>query len=68
VTDLSRKRDRERLKPSHEPYWQRLDKGRYSGFRRAKVYAQANKAAEKWLVQAGAAPVLREKLAAVDEG
>ncbi|TLZ46125.1 MAG: hypothetical protein E6K32_02010 [Gammaproteobacteria bacterium] len=32
--DLSRKRDRERLKVRHDPYWQRLGKGAALGFRR----------------------------------
>ena len=41
MTDLSRKRYRERPKPRHEPYWQRLDKGRSLGFRRAKVYTRS---------------------------
>jgi integrase len=41
MADLSRKRERERLKPRREPYWQRLDKGMYLGFRRAKVYARS---------------------------
>jgi len=41
MTDISRKRERERLKPRREPYWQRLDKGRYLGFRRSKVYARS---------------------------
>jgi integrase len=31
--DLSRKRDRDRLKPRREPYWQRLAEGQYLGFR-----------------------------------
>lgn len=34
MSDLSRKRDRERLKIRREPYWQRLVKGSYLGFRR----------------------------------
>lgn len=34
VSDLSRKRERERLKIRREPYWQRLAKGSYLGFRR----------------------------------
>lgn len=34
MTDLSRKRERERLTPRHEPYWQRLAEGAYLGFRR----------------------------------
>jgi integrase len=42
MSDLSRKRERERLKPRHRPYWQRLDKGRYLGFRRG---------ADTWLVR-----------------
>jgi integrase len=46
MTDLSRKRDRERLKPRPAPYFQRLDKGRYLGFRRAKVYDRST-----WLVR-----------------
>lgn len=33
MADLSRKRDRERLKPRREPYWQRLAEGTYLGFR-----------------------------------
>ena len=32
--DLSRKRNRERLEAKREPYWQRLVKGQYLGFRR----------------------------------
>lgn len=32
--DLSRKRDRDRLKARREPYWQRMSGGRYLGFRR----------------------------------
>ncbi|MCX7063114.1 MAG: hypothetical protein NT024_00770, partial [Proteobacteria bacterium] len=32
--ELSRKRDRERLKARHAPYWHRLAKGRYIGFQR----------------------------------
>ncbi len=31
--DLSRKRDRERLKSRREPYWQRLSEGAYLGYR-----------------------------------
>jgi integrase len=34
MTDLSRKRDRERLSPRREAYWQRLAQGAYLGFRR----------------------------------
>lgn len=34
MSDLSRKRDRERLKIRREPYWQRLDAGSFLGFRR----------------------------------
>jgi integrase len=34
MTDLSKKRAREQLEPRREPYWQRLDKGAYIGFRR----------------------------------
>jgi len=34
VADLSRKRDRDRLRPRREPYWQRLAVGAYLGFRR----------------------------------
>jgi integrase len=34
MADLSRKRDRDRLKPRREPYWQRLEEGAYLGFRR----------------------------------
>jgi len=34
MADLSRKRERERLKIRREPYWQRLAKGAYLGFRR----------------------------------
>jgi len=34
LADLSRKRDRERLAPRREPYWQRLASGAYLGFRR----------------------------------
>ena len=33
MADLSRKRDRERLSIRREPYWQRLAKGAYLGFR-----------------------------------
>src|SRR2546427_828136 len=33
MTDLSRKRDRERLPPRPDPYWQRLGAGAYLGFR-----------------------------------
>jgi integrase len=32
--DLSRKRERDRLPPRREPYWQRLAEGAYVGFRR----------------------------------
>jgi integrase len=32
--DLARKRDRERLRPRREPYWQQLEKGAHLGFRR----------------------------------
>jgi len=34
VTDLSRKRERERLPKRHAPYFQRIGKGAYLGFRR----------------------------------
>ena len=34
MTDISRKRERGRLKIKREPYWQRLAKGCYLGFRR----------------------------------
>jgi integrase len=34
MADLSRKRERERLKPRREQYWMRLEKGKYLGFRR----------------------------------
>lgn len=34
MADLARKRDRERLKIRRGPYWQRLAKGAYVGFRR----------------------------------
>ena len=34
MTDLSRKRDRDRLAVRREAYWQRLDAGAYLGFRR----------------------------------
>ncbi len=34
MADLSRKRERERLKTRREPYWQRLTKGQYLGFRK----------------------------------
>jgi len=34
MTELATKAKRELLKSRHEPYWQRLDKGRYLGFRR----------------------------------
>jgi integrase len=34
MTDLSRKRSRDRLTPRREPYWQRLAAGAYLGFRR----------------------------------
>jgi integrase len=34
LADLSRKRERERLKVRREPYWQRLEEGQYLGFRR----------------------------------
>lgn len=34
MPDLSRKRDRERLKARREPYWQKLVDGGYLGFRR----------------------------------
>ena len=34
MPDLAKKRDRERLKTRPEPYWQRLRKGGYLGFRR----------------------------------
>ncbi|MGH8134523.1 MAG: tyrosine-type recombinase/integrase [Steroidobacteraceae bacterium] len=34
MADLSRKRDRDRLRPRREPYWQRLAGGAYLGFRR----------------------------------
>jgi len=33
--DLSRKRERDQLKPRKEPYWQRLAEGAYLGYRRA---------------------------------
>ena len=33
MPDLSRKRERDRLTARREPYWQRLDQGRYLGFR-----------------------------------
>jgi hypothetical protein len=33
LADLSRKRERERLKVRREPYWQRLTEGQYLGFR-----------------------------------
>lgn len=34
MADLSRKRDRDRLRARREPYWQRLAPGAYLGFRR----------------------------------
>jgi integrase len=34
LTDLARKRERERLPERREPYWQRLAEGAYLGFRR----------------------------------
>lgn len=34
MADLSRKRERDRLAPRREPYWQRLAEGAYLGFRR----------------------------------
>jgi integrase len=34
LADLARKRDRERLEPRREPYWQRLGAGAQLGFRR----------------------------------
>jgi len=34
MADLSRKRERERLKTRRPPYWMRLNKGQYLGFRR----------------------------------
>lgn len=34
MTDLSRKRERERLPERREPYWHRLQEGAYLGFRR----------------------------------
>ena len=34
LSDLSRKRDRDRLSIRREPYWQRLNEGAYLGFRR----------------------------------
>ena len=34
MSDLSRKRERDRLKSRREPYWQRLAEGAYLGFRR----------------------------------
>jgi len=42
MADLSRKRDRERLKVRREPYWMRLSRGQYLGFRRG---------ADTWLVR-----------------
>jgi integrase len=42
MTDLSRKRERTRLKPRREPYWLRLNKGQYLGFRRG---------ADTWIVR-----------------
>jgi integrase len=42
MPDLSRKRDRERLRIRREPYWQRLAKGAYIGFRRG---------ADSWIVR-----------------
>lgn len=35
--DLSRVRDREKLKPKAEPYWQRVAQGKYLGFRPSKA-------------------------------
>lgn len=82
MPDLSRKRERERLRVRRGPYWQRLDKGKYLGLRRnpgvdtwhvrlrdrsgtqhhhslgpMASYDEAKKAAEKWLTQAGSAPM-----------
>ncbi len=34
MSELSRKRERERLKQRREPYWMRLSKGQYLGYRR----------------------------------
>jgi len=34
MADLSRKRERERLKARREPHWMRLNKGQYLGYRR----------------------------------
>ena len=42
MADLSRKRERDRLKPRRPPYWMRLNKGQYLGFRRG---------ADTWLVR-----------------
>jgi integrase len=42
MADLSRKRERERLKPRREPYWMRLSKGQYLGYRRG---------ADTWIVR-----------------
>jgi len=42
MADLSRKRERERLRPRREPYWQRLNKGAYLGYRAG---------ADTWLVR-----------------
>lgn len=42
MADLSRKRERERLKPRRGPYWMCLNKGQYLGFRRG---------ADTWLVR-----------------
>ena len=39
--DLSRKRDRDRLGPRPDAYWQRLSKGAYLGFRRGPDTWQA---------------------------
>src|SRR6056297_1498732 len=37
MADLSRKRERERLRVRREPHWQRLEKGKYLGLRRSTV-------------------------------
>ena len=37
MADLSRKRERERLRVRREPHWQRLEKGKYLGLRRSNV-------------------------------
>lgn len=80
MADLARKRERQRLKIRREPYWQRLSKGKYLGFRRGPDtwivrlrdrsgrqhyhalqgvadHDEAKAAAEKWLKQAGNAPI-----------